>query len=74
MRNHAARILQRRRLSASEGGGVMFGFTGRGHRRARIFEFTAPRAERPGRGADDGYSFVSMIHHTARGKARPVMG
>jgi len=31
--------LQRRRLSASEGGGVMFGFnTGRGHRRARIFE------------------------------------
>ena len=39
-----------------------------------FLKFTAPRAERPGRGADDGYSFVSMIHHTARGKARPVMG
>jgi hypothetical protein len=48
--------------------------TGRGHCRARIFEVTAPRAERPGRGADRGYSFVSMSHHTARGKARPVMG
>ena len=48
--------------------------TGRGHCRARIFASTAPRAERPGRGADRGYSFVSMIHHTARGKARPVMG
>ncbi len=53
----------------------LFGFnTGRGHRRARIMRFTAPRAERPGRGADDDHSFVSMIHHTARGKARPVMG
>ena len=36
--------------------------------------FTAPRTERPGRGTDRGYSFVSMSHHTARGKARPVMG
>ena len=52
----------------------MFGFnTGRGHRRTRMFEFTAPRPEQPGRGADDGYSFVSMIHHTARAKAQPVM-
>lgn len=34
--------------------------------------FTAPRSEQPGRGA--GHSFVSMSHHTARGKARPVMG
>ena len=25
-------------------------------------------------GADRGYSFVSMSHHTAGGKARPVMG
>lgn len=76
-RRHRAlqRCLQCRRLSASEGGGVMFGFnTGRGHRRARIFEFTAPRPERLGRGADDGYSFVSMIHHTARCISRPVMG
>jgi hypothetical protein len=48
--------------------------TGRGHRRAWILHFTTPRAERPGRGADRGYSFVSMSHHTARGKARPVMG
>lgn len=48
--------------------------TGRGHRRARIFASTAPRAERPGRGADRGHSFVSMSHHTARGKVRPVMG
>lgn len=70
-----ARQFQRRRLSASEGGGVMFGFnTGRGHCRARILRFTAPRTERPGRGADRGYSFVLMSHHTARGKARPVMG
>lgn len=79
-RRHRAvlRCLQRRRLSTSEGGGVVFRLfafdTGRGYRRARIFEFTAPRAERPGRGADRGYSFVSMIHHTARAKARPVMG
>ena len=73
-----ARQFQRRRLSASEGGGVvlrLLGFnTGHSHRRARIPDFTAPRAERPGRGADDGYSFVSMTHHTARTKARPVMG
>lgn len=48
--------------------------TGRGHCRARILRFTAPRGERPGRGAERGYSFVSMSHHTARGKARPVMG
>ena len=48
--------------------------TGRGHRRARILKFTSSRAERPGRGADRGYSFVSMIHHTARTNARPVMG
>ncbi len=53
----------------------LFGFnTGRGHRRARIMRFTAPRTERPGRGAERGYSFVSMIHHMARGKAQPVMG
>ena len=38
------------------------------------FASTAPRAERPGLGADRGYSFVSIIHHTARAKARPVMG
>jgi hypothetical protein len=30
------------------------------------FESTEPRAELPGRGADRGYSFVSMSHHTAR--------
>ncbi|MGV8488805.1 hypothetical protein ACV34S_34565, partial [Pseudomonas aeruginosa] len=34
----------------------------------------APKSERHGRGADRGYSFVSTIHHTARGKAWPVMG
>jgi hypothetical protein len=32
------------------------------------------RPPRPGRGADRDYSFVSMIHQTARAKARPVMG
>jgi hypothetical protein len=37
--NHGARP-HRRRLSASEGGGVMFN-TGRGHRRARIFDHRA---------------------------------
>ena len=51
----------------------MFGFnTGRGHRRARIFESTGPSAKRWGRCWR--HSFISMIHHTARGKARPVMG
>ncbi len=73
-----ARSRQRRRLSCREGGGVPIRLvalnTGRGHCRARIFASTAPRTERPGRGADRGYSFVSMSHHTARGKARPVMG
>ena len=75
-----ARSLQRCRLRGSEDGSVpilllKLAFdTGRGHRRARIFASTAPRAERPGRGADRGYSFVSMSHHTARGKVRPVMG
>ena len=73
-----ARLLQRRRMSHREGGGVLIWLLGlnigRDHRRARIFEFTAPRPERLGRGADDGYSFVSMIHHTARCISRPVMG
>jgi hypothetical protein len=73
-----ARLLQRRRMSHRDGGGVLIGLlalnTGRGHCRARILRFTAPRTERPGRGAERGYSFVSMSHHTARGKARPVMG
>jgi hypothetical protein len=48
--------------------------TGRGYRRARIFVFIGPTARRWGRCWDDGYSFVSMIHHTARGKGRPVPG
>ena len=73
-----ARQFQRRRLSASEGGGVVMELLGLQHR-ARPpprpdWAFTAPRTERPGRGADRGYSFVLMSHHTARGKARPVMG
>ena len=64
---------QRRRRRGVPAG--LFGFnSGHSHRGARILKFTAPRAERPGRGADDGYSFVSMIHHTARCKTRPVMG
>lgn len=37
------------------------------------FSTTGPKAERLGAGAAR-YSLVSMIHHTARGKAWPVMG
>ena len=73
-----SRLLQRCRMSQREGGGVLIWLlalnTGRGHCRARRLRFTVPRTERPGRGAERGYSFVSMSHHTARGKARPVTG
>lgn len=73
-----ARSHQRRDQSLRDGGGVPIWQlalnTGRGHCRARIFATTAPRAERPGRGADRGYSFVSISHHTARGRARTVPG
>jgi len=37
------------------------------------FSTTGTKAERLGAGAAR-YSLVSMIHHTVRGKARPVMG
>ena len=37
------------------------------------FLTTGPKAERLGAGAAR-YSLVSIIHHMARGKARPVMG
>ena len=71
-------MIRQRRLRISVGSGVLVRLlalnTGRGHCRARIFASTAPRTERPGRGADRGYSFVSMIHHTARAKAQPVTG
>ena len=63
-------MIRQRRLRISVGSGVLVRLlalnTGRGHCRARIFAPTAPRTELPGRGADRGYSFVSMIHHTAR--------
>jgi hypothetical protein len=62
----------------SEGGGVLMGAVGLQHRARPLprpdFCVHRPRSERLGRGADRGYSFVSMSHHTARGKARPVMG
>lgn len=37
------------------------------------FSTTGPKAERLGAGAVR-YSLVSIIHHMARGKARPVVG
>ena len=60
---------RRRRRGVLDG---LFGFnTGRGHCRARILS-TGPSAKRWGRCWR--HSLVSMIHHTARCKARPVMG
>ena len=73
-----ARLLQRRRMSHREGGGVLIRLlalnTGRGHRRARILLFHRAQDGTAWARCRSGYSFVSMSHHTAHGKARPVMG
>lgn len=48
--------------------------TGRGHCRARIFGIHRPQGGTTWGRCWLAYSFVSISHHTARGKVRPVMG
>ena len=73
-----ARPLQRRRLRWREDGAVLMLLlafdTGRGHCRARIFGNHRPQGGTTWGRCWLAYSFVSISHHTARGKVQPVMG
>lgn len=64
--------------ASRDGGGVLIRLfalnTGRSHRRARIFGMHRPQGGTTLGRCWFAYSFVSMSHHTARGKVRPMMG
>lgn len=61
-----------------DGGGVLIRLfalnNGRGHGRARIFCIHRPQGGTTWGRCWLAYSFVSISHHTAGGKVRPMMG